>query len=272
MAVPETAEAVSKGASFGVAVLLTGAAGLATVLGSVFVLFLKRPGPKFMAVALGFAAGVMIHVSFVELLATGQKEIGFSWAHIAFFVGMLGMFVIDSLVPHSYLGEEHDTVSPSHTGKDPKSKALLRTGLLAALGLGIHNFPEGMATFAAALGDAKVGGAIAVAIAIHNIPEGLAVAAPVYAATGSRAKALWWSFLSGLAEPVGAALAGLILLPFLTPTVLAWMLCIVGGLMVYVSMDELLPASREYGHEHLSIIGAFAGMVVMALSLALMGV
>jgi len=106
-----------------------------------------------------------------------------------------------------------------------------------------------------------------VAIAIHNIPEGLAVAAPIYAATGSRSKAFWWSFLSGVSEPVGAGLGALILLPFLNESLLGGVLAAVAGIMVFISIDELVPASKEYGHDHLAIIGLILGMVVMALSL-----
>ncbi len=270
------------GAGFGMALLLTSAAGMATVVGGLVVLFLRRPGKRFMAAALGFAAGVMVHVSFVELLPHGQEEIGFGWAHVAFFAGVAGMFLVDALIPHRYMEDHHDhgllEVGAASVTDDGGSKVkadaersrLRRVGLLVALGVGIHNFPEGMATFAAALGSAKLGGAVAIAIAIHNIPEGLAVAAPIYAATGSRGRAILWSLLSGLAEPAGAAIAGAVLLSFLSPTVLGTMLCVVAGLMVYISLDELLPASRAYGHEHLSIAGVVLGMAVMALSLGLM--
>jgi ZIP family zinc transporter len=270
---------LTEGAGFGLALLLTSAAGMATVVGGLFVLFLREPGKRFMATSLGFAAGVMVHVSFVELLPHGAEEIGFGWAHVAFFAGVAGMFLIDALVPHHYMEDHHDhgllggVASGSNAGAsaDAERSRLRRVGLLVALGVGIHNFPEGMATFAAALGSAKLGGAVAIAIAIHNIPEGLAVAAPIYAATGSRGKALLWSLVSGLAEPAGAAVAGAVLISFLSPVVLGTMLCVVAGLMVYISLDELLPASRAYGHEHLSIAGVVLGMAVMALSLGIMG-
>ena len=144
---------------------------------------------------------------------------------------------------------------------------LLKAGLFVALGLGIHNFPEGMATFATALSDPQLGIVITIAIAFHNIPEGLAVSAPVYAATGSRAKAFWWSFLSGVAEPVGALLAAAVLMPFLNEAVLGGLLSVVAGIMVFISIDELLPVSRAYGEEHLSIVGIVGGMVVLAASL-----
>jgi ZIP family zinc transporter len=247
--------------SIGFAVLLSTLAGLSTTLGSLMGIFVHKPGPRFMTLTLGFSGGVMILVSFVELLQGGIEAIGFAWAHVAFFGGMVAMFLIDALIPHDYMAEHH------HTEEDERKGRLLKTGLFVALGIGIHNFPEGMAAFAGALEDPSLGIAIAIAIAIHNIPEGLAVSAPVYAATGSRAKAFWWSFLSGVAEPVGAGLAALVLMPFLSEAVLGFVLAAVAGIMVFISLDELVPIARSFGEEHLSIVGVGVGMVVMALSL-----
>jgi ZIP family zinc transporter len=245
------------------AFLLTAFAGLSTTIGSLLILVVREPGPRFMALALGFAAGVMVLVSFVELLPAGIEELGFVWGYGAFLAGLAIMFAVDALVPHSYAGMQ----DPTARGRGDR---LLRVGLFVALGIGIHNFPEGMATFVGTLADTRLGVAIAVAIAIHNIPEGLAVAAPVYTATRSRRKAILWSFLSGLAEPLGAAIAALVLLPFLKGPALAAVLAGVAGLMVFIALDELLPAAREYGESHLSIIGVAAGMTVMAASLALL--
>ncbi|MFQ6092345.1 MAG: zinc transporter ZupT [bacterium] len=242
-----------------IALLLTAAAGLSTTIGSGLGLVVRKPGPRLMSATLGFSAGVMILVSFVELLQGSIESIGFLSAHAGFFLGMASFFLIDFLVPHDYIGQHE-----GHKGR------LMRTGLLVALGIGIHNLPEGMATFAGALKDVRLGMAIAVAIALHNIPEGLAVYAPVYAATGNRRKAFLWSFLSGVSEPVGAALAALILWPFLTPTLLGWVLASVAGIMVSISLDELVPASRAFGREHLPIVGVVAGMAIMALSLWLL--
>lgn len=250
--------------NIGTALLLTAAAGLSTTIGSLIGLAVKRPGPKFMAFTLGFSGGVMILVSFVELLQGSIQSIGFLSAHIGFFLGMIAFFLIDFLIPHEYMGQD-DT----HTQKD-KSSGLMRTGLLVALGIGIHNFPEGMATFAGALEDIHLGIAIAVAIAIHNIPEGLAVSAPVYAATGSRVKAFWWSFLSGVSEPVGAGLAALVLLPILNETILGWVLAAVAGIMVAISVDELVPVAKSFDNENMPIIGVMTGMFIMALSLWLL--
>ena len=245
------------------ALALTAVAGLATGIGSLLGIFVKKPGPRFMAFTLGFAGGVMVLVSFVELLQGGIEAVGFGPAHVAFFAGMLGMFLIDFLIPHEYLAEHH------HAEGNGQG-ALMKTGLLVALGLGIHNFPEGMATFAGALQDLSLGVAIAGAIALHNIPEGLAVSAPIYAATGSRRQAFLWSFLSGLAEPAGAAVAALFLLPFLNDVVLGLMLAAVAGIMVFISLDELVPVARSFGQEHLSIVGVGLGMAVMAASLWLL--
>ena len=244
----------------GIALLLTAGAGLSTTIGSVLGLAVHKPGPRFMGFTLGFSAGVMTLVSFVELLQGSIESIGFLSAHLGFFIGMASIFLVHTLVPHSYI-DQHD-----HRG-GKSADGLMRTGLLVAFGVGIHNFPEGMATFAGALEDVRLGIAIAVAIAIHNIPEGLAVSAPVYAATGSRGKAFLWSFLSGLSEPIGAGLAALVLLPFLTPTVLGWLLAAVAGIMISISIDELVPVAKSFGTEHTPILGVIAGMLVMAFSL-----
>jgi len=247
-------------ATVGFALLLSTLAGLSTTLGSLAGIFVHKPGPRFMALTLGFSGGVMILVSFVELLQGGIEAIGFAPAHLAFFSGMVVMFLVDALIPHDYMAEHH-------TEEETRQGQLLKTGLFVALGIGIHNFPEGMASFAGALEDPALGMAIAVAIAIHNIPEGLAVSAPVYAATGSRGKAFLWSFLSGVAEPIGAGLAALVLMPFLSEMVLGFVLAAVAGIMVFISLDELIPVARSFGEEHLSIVGVVMGMIVMALSL-----
>lgn len=149
------------------------------------------------------------------------------------------------------------------------ARHLMRTGVMMALVIGIHNFPEGIATFMAALQSPEIGLAIAVAIAIHNIPEGIAVSVPVYYATGSRRKAFLFSFLSGLAEPVGALVGYLILAPFLTPVLLGYIFAIIAGIMVYISFDELLPAAHRYGEHHVAIWGLIVGMAVMAAGIAI---
>jgi ZIP family zinc transporter len=174
---------------------------------------------------------------------------------------MAVMFLIDVLIPHDYIGEQHKEKVGPHRGR------LLKTGLFVAIGVAIHNFPEGIASLASTLEDARLGIAVAAAIALHNIPEGLAVSAPVYAATGSRGKAFAWSFLSGVAEPVGAGLAALVLTPFLNEILLGYVIATVAGIMVFISLDELVPVACSLGEEHMPIVGAGVGMAVMAISL-----
>ena len=251
-----------EGFTFGL--ILSTLAGLSTLIGSFLGLLTKEPGPRFMALTLGFSGGVMLHVSFIELLQTGVESSGFGPAHVAFFAGMVAMFLVDVLIPHDYMAEHN------RPGRSEHQSQLLKTGMFVALGIGIHNFPEGMASFVGALQDPSLGIAIATAIAIHNIPEGLAVAAPIVAATGSRKKALLWSLVAGLAEPLGAGAAALVLFPFLSDAVLGYILAAVAGIMVFITLDELIPVSRSFGKEHLTIVGVGLGMAVMALSLWLL--
>lgn len=248
------------GENVALALILTTLAGLSTTLGSLVGLAFRKPGARFMSVTLGFSAGVMVMVAFVELLQGSIDSIGFPWANFGFFSGIMVIFLIDYFLPHESAG--HQDLSD-----DQRESKLLRMGLLVALGIAIHNFPEGMATFAGTLKDTNLGIAIAVAIAIHNIPEGLAVSAPVYAATKSRGKAFLWSFLSGVAEPAGAGMAAILLLPFLTPALLGWLLAFVAGVMVFIAFDELVPTSWSYNQGHAAILGVVLGMAVMSLSL-----
>ena len=248
---------------------LTLFAGLATGIGSGISLLFKRVSPGTLRLMLGFSAGVMLYVSFTELLGAGIAELGFLWGNVAFFGGIGLMAVIDMAVPHEFLAERMG-------GGKGKNRGILKAGLLTAVGLMIHNFPEGMAVFASAIQSPGLGVSLAIAIGLHNIPEGIAVAMPIYAATGRRRPAFLISLLSGLAEPLGAIIAGFWLLPFLNPQVLAAVLAGVGGLMVFISFDEILPLSyqRENGEPaprlaHEAIIGIIGGMLIMALSLAL---
>ncbi len=242
--------------------LLTTLAGLSTGIGSLISFFIKDFKKCYLCLALGFSAGVMIYVSFAELLASSIESVGFGLGNLAFFVGIVFIAAIDFLVPHEYI-EEHVKV-------DRKNRRLMAAGVFTVIGIAIHNFPEGLAVFMSSLQSPSLGISLAIAIAIHNIPEGIAVSMPIYYATKSRAKAFWLSLLSGLAEPVGAVIGFLILMPFLSPVVLSLSLAFVAGIMVFISFDELLPVSFEYDKSgHLSIVGIIIGMAVMAVSLML---
>ncbi|MDX9701750.1 MAG: zinc transporter ZupT [Candidatus Auribacterota bacterium] len=288
---------------------LTLFAGMATAIGSIIAFTAKRTNYRFLSVATGFSAGVMLYVSFVEIFFKGVEALtgrfgptGAQWVNAgSFFVGMLLIGLIDNLIPATENPHEthseaeakplHDPSAPvpdfeALAGMQTKDHGthghgshnkLLRMGLFTALAIGIHNFPEGLATFLAALHDPSLGLAIAVAIALHNIPEGISVSVPIYYATGNRKKAFIYSVLSGLAEPVGAVIAYAAIRFFLGNStevipseVMGIMFGGVAGIMVYISLDELLPTSRAYGKGHDSLFGLIAGMLLMALSLLLM--
>ena len=290
---------------------LTVFAGMATGIGSAIAFFAKRTNYRFLSVATGFSAGVMLYVSFVEIFIKGTDALteayGPYWGHwvnsAAFFGGIIFIAIIDQLIPSAENPHEVHTEEEMLPLRDPNApqpdfdkiaadpthapagahdhrvhhKKLLRMGLFTALAITIHNFPEGLATFLAALQDPSVGFAIAIAIALHNIPEGISVSVPIFYATGSRKKAFTYSLLSGLAEPVGAGAAYLVMRMFVggdtgavPPQLMGILFAGVAGIMVFISLDELLPTSRAYGKGHDSLYGLLAGMIMMALSLLLM--
>lgn len=262
------------------AFILTLFAGLSTGIGSTLAFYTKRTSTKFLSAALGFSAGVMIYVSFVEILFKAKDALIMSYGDkkgywitvIGFFVGIGIIALIDNLVPSEENPHEIRDVKEmamDYSGKSVKDQNLLRMGMFSALAITIHNFPEGLATFIGALQEPALGLSIAVAIAIHNIPEGIAVSVPIYYATGSKRRAFVYSFLSGLAEPLGAVVGYVFLLRFITEAMFGIVFAIVAGIMVYISLDELLPTAEKYGHHHIAINGLIAGMAVMAISLVL---
>jgi ZIP family zinc transporter len=256
---------------------LTLFAGLSTGIGSIMALFSRKFNPKFLAGALGFSAGVMIYVSFVEIFVKAKQaltpvygyKMGYFYTTIAFFVGIGIIALIDRLIPSYENPHEISNISELEENKNGNDPKLMRMGIFSALAIAIHNFPEGLATFMAALSEPTLGVSIAVAIAIHNIPEGIAVSAPIYHASKSRKKAFWLSFLSGLSEPIGAILGYFILKEFFNDFTFGIVFAGVAGIMVYISLDELLPTAEEYGEHHIAIGGLIAGMVLMAASLML---
>jgi ZIP family zinc transporter len=262
---------------------LTVFAGLSTGIGSALAFWAKQTNTRFLSLSMGFSAGVMIYVSFVEIFSEARRTLMNEWGPglgswgtvVAFFAGMALIAVIDKCVPSAENPHEAHTVEEmslsksEHASKHHDMNALHRTGVFTALAIAIHNFPEGLATFTSALVDPNLGVAIAVAVAIHNIPEGIAVSVPIFYSTGDRKKAFLYSFLSGLAEPAGALVGYVALMPFFSPAVFGLLFAGVAGIMVFISFDELLPAAEEYGEHHLSLYGLICGMVVMAVSLLL---
>lgn len=258
---------------------LTLIAGISTGIGSLIAFFTKRTNARLLSGILGFSAGVMIYVSFMDILpyagqilaASMGKKMG-SWvALVSFFGGILLIAVIDKLIPS--FENPHEAKRVEQMDKDPfnikVNGNLMKMGVLTAVAIGIHNFPEGIATFISALKDPNLGIAITVAIAIHNIPEGIAVSVPIFCATGDRKKALLYSFLSGLSEPLGALLGYLFLLPIMNDQVFGIMFALVAGIMVFISLDELLPTAIEYDEPHMATYGLIGGMAVMGISILL---
>ena len=255
-----------------VAFLMTMIAGLSTGIGSLIALISKRTNTRFLSIALGLSAGVMIYVSFMELMPEAvtqfseiyNEKLSNLYMLFGFFGGIALIAIIDRLVP------DDENPHEVHLESEMNQVQLKRTGIMMAMAIAIHNFPEGLATFATALTSQEVAIPIVVAIAIHNIPEGVAVSVPIYHSTGSKKKAFWYSFLSGMAEPIGALLGILFLLPFWTAEINAILLSVVSGIMVYISFDELLPATEKFGHHHWGISGIIIGMMLMAGSLFVM--
>lgn len=275
------------------ALLLTLLAGLSTTIGCIISFFVKEPSPRFISLIMGFSAGVMILISFVELLQEGIKTMGLFTGLLFFFVGMFIMLLIDVSISHRYEFETlhilYEEIN-NHNNNNKNSfiensnhrqrghhqhrhghyrykEKMEKTSLLVFLGIFIHNIPEGVATFVATINRIELGILLAIAIALHNIPEGIAVSVPIYASTKNRKKAFLWSFLSGISEFIGAVVIGLVFFPFIDDFALGAMLAVVAGLMVYISLDELLPVSHSLGKEHMAILGIMLGMIVMTLSL-----
>lgn len=280
-----------------IAMLLTLFAGFSTAIGSIIAFFSRKDDLRVLSLGLGFSAGVMIYISFMEILPTALKDFknyyNSHWAELlglaCFFGGILISLLIDKLIPEDVnphepkedLSELKICPLPQKGQNPPKfhpgeklhqinTKALKRTGIFTALAIAIHNFPEGFATFISSLDNLTLGIAIAIAVAIHNIPEGLAVSLPIYHATGDKKKAFIYSALSGFAEPLGAFVGALILLPFIGDLTLAISFAVIAGIMVFISLDELLPAAKTYDKAHDSLYGLIAGMMIMALSLNLL--
>ena len=288
--------------NFIIALLLTLFAGMATGIGGAIIMFVKKFTPKYLCATLGFSAGVMILISLVELFQEAREalsmqfgdKLGLFYTLLSFFGGMAIIALIDNFVPKENnphevnsmtiqvheeavghhkavlsFGEEEPVMGAGNSLPDSKSGNLLRLGIFSSLVIAVHNFPEGLATFISAMENPELGASIAFAIALHNLPEGIAVAIPIYYATQKRAKAVGYATLSGIAEPFGGVLGYLVLRSVLTPSLLACVLALVAGIMVYISLDELLPTAENYGEHHVAIIGVISGMVFMSFGLLL---
>lgn len=258
--------------NWAIALLMTFLAGLATVLGGFFTFFIKKDNLKALSVGLGFSAGVMIFLSFTEVVKGAQGMLVKYFPHhapwvvfIGFFFGMIVAILIDYFIP-DHIDEDlfkSEDECCHHTHK------IKRAGLLTAIAIAVHNFPEGMATFFVSTQNLALGASVAIAIGLHNIPEGIAVALPIYHATGKKRTAIWYTFLSGISEPIGAIIGLFVMQFFLPQMAIGFLFAAVGGIMVYISFDTLLPLSREYGDGHYSVFGIMSGILIIWASLLL---
>lgn len=247
------------------ALALSVGAGLATFIGAFFVFFAKNKSEKVLCISLGFAGGIMLSVSFTDLFPNAEKllgnaagyKLGVIFSVLFLSVGVILASLLDRFVPH----QEYNEV----TGDKPHNN-LFKVGFVSMMAIGLHNFPEGVATFMAGYQDMNLGISIAIAIALHNIPEGISVAMPIYFATGSRKKVFKYTILSGITEPLGALLAYLVLKPFINDFILGSIFALVAGIMIYVCIEELLPSSRQYGHNKEALISTLVGICVMPLT------
>lgn len=278
-----------------VAFAITFAAGMATVLGSLLVIWAQRTNTRLLAFGLAFSGGAMVYVSLVEIFVkanesfakTADAQTAYMYATLFFFAGVAILFAIDRFVPNPHTGLDEKQVrsaaldaAPNNGGEAPaafsdgqpptkQNAALARIALLAAMAITLHNLPEGLATFFATLDNPTVGLSLAIAIAVHNIPEGVSIAIPVYYASGSKTKAVAATAISGLAEPVGALIGYIALASFLSPFVFGAVFAVIAGAMVFLALDELLPAARVYTRGHETVYGMLAGMGAIAMSLIL---
>ncbi|UNU73010.1 zinc transporter ZupT [Moraxella nasovis] len=255
-----------------IAFAITFAAGLATVLGSALVFFQKTPSPRVLAFGLAFAGGAMVFVSLTEILGKSVESfgqvfgnVGYNYATFAFLAGLIAVMMIDRLIPNPHA--TLDTDDPKF--HDESEAYIKRIGILSAFAITAHNFPEGLATFFATLESPTVGLPLALAIAVHNIPEGISIAAPIYFATKDKKLTVIACLISGLAEPMGAMIGYFVLKSVLSDAVFGMVFGLIAGIMVFLALDELLPAAKQYSKGHEAVYGMVGGMVVMAISLVL---
>lgn len=259
--------------SWKIPLLMTALAGLATVAGGFITFFVNKNNMKVLSLGLGFSAGVMIFVSFTEILTSAGEllkeyfPVNYSWVVFGGFIaGAIISKIIDVFLP-DHIEEDDFTDSEEHLSSHVHIK---RAGILTAIAIAVHNFPEGLGTFLVSSQDLTLGVSVAIAIALHNIPEGIAVALPIYHATGKKRMAIWYSFWTGMTEPIGA-LIGLGLLSWFLPQMfVGFLMAVVVGIMIYIAFDTLLPLSHEYGDWHYAITGVMSGIIVIWASLLML--
>ena len=260
--------------NYGIALLMTLFAGLSTAIGGGIAFVVKKNNLKALSIGLGFSAGVMIFLSFNEIIPEAAKmlELNFpndhNWiVYLGFIIGIIVAILIDYFLP-----DHIDTEELMHPEVPGNNRHMLkRAGLFTTIAICVHNFPEGMATFLTTTQDITLGFSVALAIAIHNIPEGISVALPMYHVTGKKRYAMLYAALSGITEPIGALVGMFVFSIFLPQALIGALMSAVAGIMIYIAFDTLLPLAKEYGNWHLSMIGIVSGILFIWISLILIG-
>lgn len=247
--------------------ILTLIAASTTVLGALFSVFFRRDNAKVLSLCLSFSAGVMIYLSFMEILPKGMDQIksaGHSpwWSAVAFFGGIGLIMLIDTLTP--------SLSHPQEEGHNHTDHSMEKLSFMTMVLITLHNFPEGMAVYSVASNTGDISWSLVLAIAIHNVPEGIVIAAPLYFATGNRGKAILMASLSALAEPIGGLLGYEIFKAVFQGITIGVVFCFVSGIMIFLSLEQLLPEARKQGDHHWATYGTVGGMLFMAISLILL--
>ena len=257
--------------------LMTFLAGFATVIGGFITFFVHKSNIKILSLGLGFSAGVMIFVSLTEILDTAQGLLQtyypnrYHWLLFwGFIAGVVISKLIDEFIPDHVEEEDFQDECALADEQCKHKHRIKRAGLLTAIAIAIHNFPEGLGTFLVSSQNLTLGASVAIAIALHNIPEGIAVALPIYHATGKKRKAIWYSFWTGITEPIGAIIGLCLMHWFFPEAFVGFLLIAVVGIMIYISFDTLLPLSHEYGDWHYAITGVMSGIIIIWASLLLL--
>ncbi|KNA05963.1 hypothetical protein SOVF_185520 [Spinacia oleracea] len=258
-----------------VALALSLVGGLSTSLGALFVVLSDAPNLKMLGLLQGFAAGLMLSISFFDLAHNAINSIGFLKGNIWFFSGVIFFAIIANFIPEPSLAPTSNVKSKKRANGEDKGKDLMKkhrrqvmySGIITAIGISLHNFPEGMAVFLGSMKGLRVGLNLALAIALHNIPEGVAVALPVYFATQSKWQAFKIASLSGLAEPLGVIIVAYLFPTSLNPEILDGLLGAVGGVMAFLTLHEMLPLAFDYAGQKQAVKAVFFGMAFMSASL-----
>ena len=253
------------------ALLITLMSGLAMGVGALVVFFVKKENKRTTAFSMGFSAGAMLLVAFIALMGHSLQCVGQETSLMMFSIGLIVMALLDKMLPsHAH---NHPNSVPSLNTNDGESEesVMFRTGIAIAVAIALHNIPEGVAIFTSSLADRETGMLLSVAVMLHNIPIGVAIATPIYLATNNKLKAISIALLTGLISPLAALLCSVFMMPFLSDGIVEKLLPLVAGIMVYICVDELLPASRKQGFHHISTYGVVVGMICVAVVLMFLG-